>query len=243
MNLWNVFRMEIFKNLHDRVNIFIIIVLMCVNIIGGIVVSDLFVHNNFWNWGFNPPTMFQGMMLLLLVFSIFASFAFTFIYPFQLVRTDYTNKVMSLIIASGVSRIQYYFVKVGATLLFSLVSFLFIAFIPVIIATRGVALFNFWNMQVNWGFGLFVFFLAWLSMFFTMMTSTIMVKGHWSSIFIYFGLSIGTSMVFTLLQGILGISMWDTNTGVYNAFTIFQQLSTSAIFAMIGILILRKQDL
>ena len=243
MSLWNVFRMEIFKNLHDRVNIFIIVVLMCVNIVGGIVVSDLFFNNSFWNWGWNPPTVLQGMMLLLLVFSIFASAAFTFIYPFQLVRTDYKNKVMSLMIASGVSRFQYYFVKIGATLIFSLASFLFVAFIPIVIATRGMALFTFWNMEFDLFFGLFVFFLSWLSMFFTMMTSTIMVKGHWSSIFVYFGLSIGTSMVFTFLQGLLGINWWNPTPGLYNTFAVVRHLSTIAIFAMIGILILRKQDL
>ena len=239
MSLWNVFRMEMFKNLHDRTNIFVIIVLMCVNIIGGLVVSDL-VINNTWMWSVNMSA-FQEAVLLVLVFSVIASAAFMFIYPYQLSRVDYKNNVMSLMIASGVSRVQYYFVKIGATLIFSFASFLLVVFIPLVIATRGVALTGLTLLDIEFDLSFGLFLIAWLSMFFMLMTAVIIVKGKWVAIFVYFGLSIATSIVFNILQGILGIDWWDR--AAMNTFSIFQYLSTIVVFAVIGILVLRKQDL
>jgi len=239
MSLWNVFRMEMFKNLHDRTNIFMIIVLMCVNIIGGLVVSDLAV-NSTWMWA-TSMSAFQETVLLILVFSVIASAAFMFIYPYQLARMDYKNNVMSLMIASGVSRVQYYFVKIGSTLIFSFVSFLLVVFIPLLIATRGLALTGLTFLHIEFDLSLGLFLITWLSMFFMLMTSIIIVKGKWVAIFVYFGLSIATSTVFNILQGILGIDWWDTVA--MNTFSIFQYLLTIVVFAVIGILVLRKQDL
>ena len=239
MNLWNVFRMEMFKNLHDRTSIFMMIVLMCLNTISGLFISNM-VINQVW-LRTASPNLFQGIMILILTFSTLASLAFMIIYPYQLSRMDYKNNVMSLMIASGVSRVQYYFVKIGATLIFSFVNFLSVVFIPLIIATRGFALtgLTVWNMEFDLGFGSFLF--SWLSMFFMLMTAVILVKGKGSTIFVYFGLSIATSIVFTIFQGLLGIQWQDTSA--LNTFRIFRHLLTIIIFTAIGILVLRKQDL
>ena len=243
MNLWNVFRMELFKNLHDRISFFMMIVLMCVNIIGGLVVSNL-VINEPWLWNISP-NLFQIVMIWLLFLSFFASLAFMFIYPYRLARVDYKNKVMSLMIASGVSRVQYYFVKVGATFIFSFASFLFVIFIPLVIATRGLALtgLTFLHLEFDLGIGFFLLpLLSWLSMFFMLMTAVIVMKGKGSTIFVYFGFSTGTSMVATILQGMLRINRWNSLFAL-NTFIVFQHVLTIAVFTTIGILVLRKQDL
>ena len=239
MNLWNVFRMEIFKNLHDRTNIFIIVVLMCVNIVGGITLSDFIMNSN---WFMMPePSVFQEVMIMVLLFSALISLAFMFIYPYQLARVDYKNKVMSLMIASGVSRVQYYFVKIGSTLIFSFVSFLLVVIIPLLIATRGTPLqyVRFLYREIDLGFGSFL--ISWLSMFFILMTSVIIMRGKWSTIFVYFGLSIAAGIVFMIFRAILGIEWWDTDA--YNIFAIVQNIISIIVFAIIGILVLRKQDL
>ncbi|MCL2560235.1 MAG: hypothetical protein FWE07_07075 [Turicibacter sp.] len=124
MDLWNVFKMELFKNLYDRTNIIIVVTLMMMNIIGGFS-----VHNAGWD------SAVGGLFFITGLLSFAASFAFLFFYPYQLARVDYKNKVMSMIIASGVSRVQYYFVKIGSILLFWIGSVIVLAIIPLIIVT------------------------------------------------------------------------------------------------------------
>jgi len=230
--------MEMFKNLHDRTSIFVIIVLMCINIVGGLVVSDLIINGS-WMWYVNMSA-FQETVLLILVFSALASAAFMFIYPYQLSRVDYKNNVMSLMIASGVSRVQYYFVKIGSTLIFSFASFLLVVFIPLVIATRGLALAELTIMDIPLDLSFGSFLLGWLSMFFMLMTAVIIVKGKWVAILVYFGFSIAMTTIASIFQNILRIS-WDTNA--LNTFNIFQYLVSIIVFAVIGILVLRKQDL
>ena len=239
MKLWNVFRMEIFKNLHDRANLFIMLMLMCLNIIGGIIISNQ-------NWLFREPSGFELMIIWLLVFSVLCTVAFLFIYPYQMARTDYKNNVMSLMIASGVSRVQYYFVKIGATLLFSFLSVTFLVIFPLLIVliVNGeiVTAYEFadfyWNISDIGGvLGLLI--TGWLSAFSTLMTATIMTKGKSVTFFVFFGLLIIASQLAVIVQGILGINRWQAS----NMVTIVQYLITMAVMGLIGILILRKQDL
>ena len=239
MSLWNVFRMEMFKNLHDRTSIFVIIVLMCINIIGGLVLSDVIINSS-WLWAVNLSA-FQESVLMILLFSVIASAAYMFIYPYQLSRVDYKNNVMSLMIASGVSRVQYYFVKIGATLIFSFASFLLVVFIPIVIATRGLALTGLTIMDIPLDLSFGSFLLGWLAMFFMLMTAVIVVRGKWVAILVYFGFSIATSIVASIFQNIIGINWGDTTA--MNTFNIFQHLLSIVSFALIGILVLRKQDL
>ena len=227
MKLWNVFRMEIFKNLQDRTNLFIMLVLMCLNIVGGIA-----IQNHHWR---NPA----GPLITLGYFSMFCSAIFLFVYPYRLAQVDYKNKVMSLMIASGVSRVQYFFVKAGATLLFSFISVVVLALIPTLIVTN-VSL---GDLYLSWA-GFWIALTAWLSTFFTLMTAVIIARGKGKTIFIFFGLN----FVMTFVMGFgsdLILPTVVTNTS-YNSFlagTIIINLITMAIMALIGILVLRKQDL
>ena len=239
MKLWHVFRMEVFKNIHDRVSLFMMLILMCLNIIGGLVLSNQ-------NWFRRTPNTFESIMIFVFIISVIASIIFLFIYPYQMARTDYKNKVMSLIIASGVSRVQYYVVKMGSILLFSFLSILMLVMLPlliVVLANGGIDIssqfFDF-NFNVNEflpAMGLMI--LNWLSMFSMLMASVIITKGRGVTLFVYFGISIASSLFFSIVQALLGIDLWQTN----NWFTLFQHLTTIGILALVGILILRKQDL
>jgi len=236
MKLWNVFRMEIFKNIHDRVNLFVMLVLMCLNIIGGLIVSNQ-------NWRRTPST-FEETMLWLFVFSALGSVIFLFIYPYQMARTDYKNNVMSLMIASGVSRIQYYFVKVGATLLFSFISVTLLAILPlfiILLSTGGieVAAADIYIELDGAGTAFGVIITSWLSTFSMLMTSVIIARGKGFTIFVFFGISIATSQVMNIVRGLLGIEWWNMT----NTITLIQHLITMVVVSLIGILVLRKQDL
>jgi len=231
--------MEIFKNLQDRANLFIMLVLMCLNIIGGIIISNQ-------NWWFREPNGLEIMMIWLFVFSVLGTAAFLFIYPYQMARTDYKNKVMSLMIASGVSRVQYYFVKIGATLLFSFLSVIFLVILPllIILIVNGefATAFEFADFYLeisDIGVILVLVITGWLSSFSTLMTAVIITKGKGITFFVFFGLSIAASQLAIIIQGILGINRWQAN----NAATVIQYLVTMVVMGLIGILILRKQDL
>ena len=228
MSAWNVFKMELFKNVQDRVNLVVMLVFMAVNIIGGLMISTQ-------SW--NP------MLILLFSFSVFGSFVFLFIYPYQMARVDYKNKVMSLLIASGVSRVQYYFVKVGATLLFSFLSFILLVVFPLLVVLifhdMSIAL-EFLHMTleidpVTLGIGFF----GWLSYFFMLMTAVIISRGKAYTIFVFFGLSIATSQVALIFHQALGSHWWQMD----NTVILVQHFVTIAVMGLIGILVLRKQDL
>lgn len=221
MKLWNVFKMEVFKNLHDRTNIIVMFILMVINTIGVIA-----IENHQWR---NAPNLFVILGWLSLV----CSYAFAFIYPYQMARVDYKNKVMSMMIASGVSRVQYYFVKIGTTLLFWLASVIILAVIPLSIA------FSFTDFFFNFE-GFWSVFTYLLSLFFILMTSVILMKGKGVTIFVFFGFwaltAALTSTLFTPLLMWSPPSAWELTFIMGNLFTMF-------IFGLIGILILRKQDL
>lgn len=239
MKLWNVFRMELFKNINDRISLLIMLILMCFNIIGGLVFANT-------HWFVRMPSAFEIMVLLVFGFSVFGSFIFLFLYPYRMARTDYKNNVMSLIIASGVSRVQYYFVKTGSVLLFSFMSITQLLFLPLIIVgivTNGFNIateFVYITLDIGEIFSTVgIMFLNWLSLFSVLMTSVIMTKGKITTIFVYFGISIVASLLFSTIQAIIGIHPWETN----HAFTTFRHVVTIGVLAFIGILVLRKQDL
>ena len=222
MKLWNVFKMEVFKNLYDQTNILVMLILMAMNILGG-----LSIENHRWS-------EMPGLLVILGWLSIVCSFAFVFIYPYQMARIDYKNKVMSMIIASGVSRVQYYFVKIGTILLFWLASVILLAVIPTAIVTR------FTDFFISFD-GFWVVSTYLLSLFFMLMTSVILVKGKGVTIFVFFGLwALTTALSFNLLETLDSI-FWNINS--WELLLTVGNLMVILIFGLIGILILRKQDL
>jgi len=237
MKLSNVFKMEMFKNMHDRVNLLIMLGFMVINIIGGMMITH---QANVW---FRVPSTLEIMMAVLFAFSVFGRVIFLFVYPYQMARTDYKNKVMSLLIASGVSRVQYYFVKIGATLLFSLLSILLLVILPLLIVLishdMSLALeFLEFTFEIDAGtFGVILF--GWLSIFSMLMTAVILSRGRAYTIFVFVGLSIATSQLTFIFRPLFGLEWWQTS----NTIVIMQHLITIAVMGLIGILVLRKQDL
>ena len=243
MKLWNVFKMELFKNWHDRTSMFMLLIFMCVNTIGGLVVS----HS-----GNGPQGSAMIIIGLLFGFSIFGSVVFSFLYPYRMARVDYRNQVMSLKIASGVSRVQYYFVKVGATLLFSFLSLVALLIVPVFVVgmTHDMSfVFEVAGELVNVSFidllrslllGLFV----WLSIFATLMAAVIIARGKGSAIFIYFGLTMATSIVVSVVRDAFNLQLWNMNNlDTMMWLMVLQYVITTAVMGLLGILVIRKQDL
>jgi len=220
--------MELFKNWHDRTNLFVMLAFMAVNTLGGLSLIS-------------PASGFMTGSLL--GFSILGSTIFLFVYPYQMARNDYKNKVMSLLIASGVSRIQYYFVKVGATLLFSFLSILLIIILPlfvVFLAEEGILVvlefFNFFFEIEPIMFLIIIF--TWLAAFSILMTSVIISRGRGFTIFVFWGLYFVTNQVALAFRS--GGSFWWNPD--YTAI-IVQHVITILVMGLIGIFILRKQDL
>jgi len=242
MKLWNVFKMEVFKNWHDRVSLFTLLILMCVNTIGGLVIS---------HWANRPSLTGGGVITILFVFSVFGSFVFAFLYPYRMARVDYRNQVMSLKIASGVSRVQYYFVKIGATLVFSLLSMVMLAIVPIFIVglTHDMSfVFEIAGELFRLDFihfmrGLLIALFWWLSVFATLMAAVIIARGKGSAIFIYFGLTAATSIVTSMfnITGNLYIFIFDWNRMMW--MTLLQLVFVTVVMGLIGILVIRKQDL
>ncbi|MCL2367570.1 MAG: hypothetical protein FWC72_01095 [Oscillospiraceae bacterium] len=241
MKLWNVFKMELYKNIHGRVNWILMLSLMLINTIGGFVISNQ-------NW-MRVPSTAGIMMTILFIFSVIGTFIFLFLYPYQMARVDYRNNVMSLLIASGVSRVQYYFVKVGATLLFSLLSIVLLVILPLLIVLiihdmRLVFEFFHFNFEIDI-MAIGIILLGWLSTFSMLMTAVIIVKGKRVSIFIFLGFSIVLSQIAFVIRTLImfsagfGNNWWEVN----NTITLLQHLLTMVVMGLIGILVLRKQNL
>ena len=230
MSLGNVFKMELFKNWQDRTNLIVMLAFMGVNTFGGLSMVT---------------RSMSAMAVLPFSFSIVGSLVFLFVYPYQMARIDYKNRVMSLLIASGVSRVQYYFVKIGATLIFSFLSFLLIAIVPTFVVALvdggisvALGIFDFVLELDEAMLVLSVAILTWLAVFSILMTSVIISRGRGFAIFVFLGLYFATSQIAAAFHR--GSNMWWNPD--YTAI-IIQQLITIVVMGLIGILVLRKQDL
>ena len=221
MSLWNVFKMEIYKNATDKGYMTVIAVLAVLNILGSIAVRSTF-----------------GALAIVFPFAYLGTIVFVVVYPFQMARADYKNKVMSLLIASGMSRIHYYFVKVGATLLFSFFSFFVLIIVPIIFLDPGSITAIVTDLVLDAGFLLHLI-VVYLSVFSVMMTSIIIAKGRVIAGLIMFGIYMAISIISALMYGPLAASfMWIPGVG-----SLVQSLIITSVMALIGILVLRKQDL
>ena len=223
MDLLNVFKMEIYKNLNDRINLLIMGVLLVLNTLGGLSLRNTVMSVT--GIGFNQS------MATLFGFSVFTTMVFLFVYPYQLARADYKNRVMSLMIASGVSRVQYYFVKIGATLLFSLSSFILLILVPfMIVGEINLADFHFVFNDFGDAMTALIMF---SSTFFVLMTAVILAKGKASTIFVFIGLNwLSTLILSPITHGLFGSNSY-----------LATNLVSIVVFGLIGVLVIRKQDL
>jgi len=122
--------MELYKNYHDKPYKIVVAILAAMAALSSIILLIGYLSSDL-------SDMFIGtggsMLVLLLVSTWIGVCVFSILYPFHLLNTDYKNKVMSLIFASGVSREHFYLVKVGATILSTLIALAAIFLIPFIL--------------------------------------------------------------------------------------------------------------
>jgi hypothetical protein len=175
---------------------------------------------------------------------------FWLLYPFHLLNTDYKNKVISLIFASGVSREKYYFVKISATILTSLLATLVILFIPTVtfllvypeifVEIMQEIIANFTVLNI---IPFMLTAISSLLAFFVMLTTSVIItRGKVAGIFLFIGFSFAISTI----QSILIVPLMSFhNHGVnfyFNIATVFSIIQI-IVFVFIGLSVLRRQDL
>jgi len=168
-------------------------------------------------------------------------------------NADYQNKVISLIFASGVSREKYYFVKISATIISCFIAIVAVLIIPAITFLLVYPSFFVEAMQqifkefsfMNITSFLLMTIFSWLAYFVTLTTSVIITKGKVAGIFLFIGFSFAVSIIQSMFQVPIIVSSVLENGNINSlfyeniAFSIFQII----VFALIGLAVLRKQDL
>ena len=244
MELKNIFKMEMFKNRNDKPYLIVIAILTVMAAVASIL-GVWMIKNSL-----SDRTLLLVLEIVLLVFTIIGLFVFFLLYPFHLLNVDYKNKVISLIFASGVSRGKYYFVKISATILSSLIAILVILFIPIVtflfvypdtfveIIRNIVDNFNssdIFSFVLSGTIGL-------VANIVMLTTAVIITKGKTSGIFLYFAFSF---VVSTLQSGIL-VPLLISNS-VTPGHSLYLGAAFAAVkiivFVLIGLNVLRKQDL
>ena len=248
MELKDIFKMEMFKNWNNKPYLLVIAILaamaavatfMGIAMIEGIIDYD---NMGWWLLFLIPLITFFGLGLM----------TFSLLYPFHLLNVDYKNRVMSLIFASGVSREKYYFVKIGATILTCLIALSVILFIPVVMflvvyPEQFVSVIRFFVEGFATGdiIPLFIsLFFSTLASLVILTTSVIITRGKVAGIFLYFGFLFALSTLqWTIL---LPVFVFDSGNFDFNYLTNLGTLFSIAQivgFALLGLYVLRKQDL
>ncbi len=241
MELKNIFKMEMFKNRNDKSYLFLIAILIAVT-----AISTFWIIGVMEN-GFERDS-FGILFILLLSFNFIGLSVFSLIYPFHLLNMDYKNRVMSLVFASGVSRAKFYFVKIGATILSSLLAIFAILLIPILaffviypeafmeVIQKLIKEFvasDVIPMMLGFFFGL-------ISNMVVLTTAVIITKGKTSGIFLFFVFLFLNSSVFGLFENPL--VMTDSIPEMFYTSS-FHSIISILVYAVIGLSVLKRQDL
>jgi hypothetical protein len=244
MELKNIFKMEMYKNRNDKPYLLVIAILTIMAAVAtfwGIAM----IENNFDEFailGFVP----------LVMFTILGLGVFSLLYPFHLLNVDYKNKVMSLIFASGVSREKYYFVKIGATIISCLVATFAVVFIPavtflIVYPDQFVELMRLMVKEftveniIPFVLSAVVGMISYIVM---LTTAVIITKGKVSGIFLFFLFSFIFSSVSNMFIGPFDFNAYagDYISTAFYISTIISVISI-CVFSLIGLFVLKKQDL
>ena len=134
MNSKNIFKMEFYRNFRDKTWLIIIGVMTILSLIDSVLIISLI--NQTVSSSSEPgrgPSVLIALTVFFTLALVVGIWAFQIIYPFHLLSVDYSNKALSLMIASGVNRMTYYFIKLVATLLSTLLAFFTMFIIPFIL--------------------------------------------------------------------------------------------------------------
>ena len=238
MELKNIFKMEMYKNRNNKPYLLVIAILTVMTSVStflGIAMIEEKIANDGGA---------LAIMIPLIVFSALGFGVLSLLYPFHLLNVDYKNKVISLIFASGVSRVNYYFVKISATILTCFIATLVILFIPTVtfllvypeifveVMRTIVETFTVSNILPFLLMAVFTL----LAYFVTLTTAVIITKGKISGIFLFFGFLFAVS----IFQSMFNVSgSLNQSIKVAILFSIFQII----FFALIGLNVLKRQDL
>lgn len=255
MNAKNIFKMEMYKNIQDKTYMIVLIVFVTLSLLLnfswlGVILTQL---------TFSKSPILLSLLTLATVLSVTALVVFSVLYPFHLLNIDYKNKVMSLMIASGVSRVKYYFVKISSTILSQLLTLFLILFVPfvtffifnqeyIFYAFKGI------NYSLNPSDILLAFLthiLGIIAVMVTMALAVILTRGRSSGLFVFLGFNLGSRMIRNILIGIFYALL--SSAGKYDfsislmggniLFNLIFNVLEILIFGSIGISYLRKQDL
>ncbi len=248
MRLLDIFKMEIYKNRNDKPYLLIIGILIAMTTIStfigvGMIEGEIDSHNN----------VILRALNLLVFFSVLGLWIFLLLYPFRLLNVDYKNHVMSLIFASGVSREKYYLVKISATILTCFIATFAILFIPAVIF---LVVYNEEFVKVIqkvlkeflladvFPFMLMLIFLL-LAYYVTLTTAVIITKGKIVGILLFFGFSFAVSTIQSIIVDPLYVSdeLRSHGMGVYFYLMTLCSIVQVIIFGLIGLKVLKKQDL
>ena len=255
MDAKNIFRMEMYKNFRDKPYVIIIIILASIcamlAIIGAVLAEtgiDPFVD------GGTAAAIFFAFFILTLIITFFSLLIFSLLYPFHLLNVDYKNKVMSLMVASGVSRLKYYFVKISATLLSCFIVAAVISFIPlltlfIVIQDHFVRFFVEFIHEAFTAGNIIQLLLSYIlniiQFVVVMFAAVIISRGKFIGIFLFIGFNIGISMVHGFIRLTFLIALLDTNTSFFfhEGIGMILTVMTIGLFGLLGAYILNKQDL
>ena len=245
MELKNIFKMEMFKNRNDKPYLWVIAILTVMAAVATMV-GVLMIESSY----FMDSTL--GILeIILAVFTVIGLGVFSLLYPFHLLNVDYKNRVMSLIFASGVSREKYYFVKISATILSTLIAAFVILLIPMVVflivypdAFVGVVRHIVENFNSSHIFSFVLSATIGLVASLVMLTTAVIItKGKTSGIFLFFGFALIASIIQSIIMFpsnlFLGMEHTATNFYLDAAFSIVKIV----VFALIGLNVLKKQDL
>ena len=256
MNLKDIFKMEMYKNFRDKPYIIMIFALATIAALTSIVALNLPpLFDNLMMWGEPEPYVnFLWMLFLFLVFFLtLGGTLFAILYPFHLMNVDYKNKVMSLVFSSGVDRTNYYFVRIGATILSCFLASLIIFFIPALLflvfKTSDFSSFMGYFFTEFRLLDILPFLLSTIfsliSMIVTLCAAVILTRGKVSGIFLYFGFSFGVSIfnniILTMVRATQG--SWFISPALqFNTMSVLY-VCASLLFGWVGLSTLKKQDL
>lgn len=245
-----IFKMELFKYMRDKRYLITTGILAIINVFSTIYLVHLIDQANYIS---DVESTFVSLFLVFFALTMFANFAFMFLYPFHLMSLDYKNDVMAMLVASGVNRTRLFFSKIGATLLWSLCVTIVLVFIPGFIVllkisqttgmfqmiSKMLELMNVSSLSI---FGLsFTFLNSYLNMLILISAATILMKGHNLTILVYFGFNIAQSMILGFLA-LIPIFMNFSNTGV-SIFNNLAMILVSCGMILLSLKIMKKQNL
>ena len=254
MNAKNIFKMEFYRNFRDKNWLIVIGVMAILALIDSILIINLIGKTVS---GYSQNSAGTAVLVALTIFFTLALglgiWAFQIIYPFHLLSVDYSNKALGLMIASGVNRMTYYFIKLISTILSTLLALFTILIVPFFLIlgvyvrqlseflsmiSRSLSLSSVWMVLLN-------SFAGALASIVVLFFVVIMTRGKFWGIFIYLGIAMGIGIILTILTSSINIVSADSQNMMSNTSLIGIIFSVVEIvaFGLLGLSLIRKQDL